>query len=104
MLVDGKLDISTTGAPMMFKTFAQKWLDGYVENNLKWNSRRYYADMIRRIPDDLQRKTRITSYNVCYTKLLRAPLAPMRAVPPGSYDLKLYGGNAGLDTLPNNFV
>lgn len=57
MLVDGKLDISTTGAPMMFKTFAQKWLDGYVENNLKWNSRRYYADMIRRIPDDLQRKT-----------------------------------------------
>ncbi len=36
--------------------YADTWKDGYVENNLKWNTRRYYADMIQRIPEEMKAK------------------------------------------------
>jgi integrase len=34
--------------------YADTWKDGHVENNLKWNSRRYYADMLQRIPEEMK--------------------------------------------------
>jgi integrase len=36
--------------------YADKWEAGHVANNLKWNSRRYYADMLQRIPDKMKAK------------------------------------------------
>ena len=33
--------------------YADKWMTGYVEHNLKWNSKRYYTDMLKRIPADI---------------------------------------------------
>ena len=34
--------------------YADKWMTGYVEHNLKWNSKRYYTDMLKRIPADIK--------------------------------------------------
>ena len=34
--------------------YADKWMTGYVEHNLKWNSKRYYTDMLKRIPDAMK--------------------------------------------------
>ncbi|TFH29149.1 MAG: hypothetical protein E4G97_07695 [Deltaproteobacteria bacterium] len=36
--------------------YADKWMTGYVEHNLKWNSKRYYTDMLKRIPDGVKRR------------------------------------------------
>jgi integrase len=37
-----------------FGKFAEAWMEGTVANNLKWNTKRYYADMLKRIPDSIQ--------------------------------------------------
>lgn len=37
-----------------FREYAEKWMTGTVANNLKWNTRRYYVDMLKRIPDSIQ--------------------------------------------------
>ena len=39
---------------LTFGEYADKWQKGHVENNLKWNSKRYYADMLQRIPEDMK--------------------------------------------------
>lgn len=46
--------------------YADTWKDGHVEKNLKWNSKRYYADMLRRIPDEMKARAlaEITRENV----------------------------------------
>jgi len=40
-----------------FEDFSKTWLEGHVETNLKWNSRRYYADMLKRIPASIGRRS-----------------------------------------------
>lgn len=37
-----------------FREYAEKWMTGTVANNLKWNTQRYYIDMLKRIPDSIQ--------------------------------------------------
>jgi len=37
-----------------FRKFAEAWMEGTVANNLKWNTKRYYTDMLKRIPDSIQ--------------------------------------------------
>jgi integrase len=37
-----------------FRKFAETWMTGTVANNLKWNTKRYYTDMLKRIPDSIQ--------------------------------------------------
>jgi len=37
--------------------YADTWKDGHVENNLKWNSKRYYADMLQRIPEEMKSRS-----------------------------------------------
>jgi integrase len=39
---------------LTFGDYADTWKAGHVENNLKWNGRRYYADMLQRIPEEMK--------------------------------------------------
>lgn len=39
-----------------FEDYSKRWIKGHVAKNLKWNTRRYYADMLQRIPISLQRR------------------------------------------------
>ena len=40
-----------------FDRYSKLWLQGHVAKNLKWNTRRYYADMVERIPASLKSRT-----------------------------------------------
>ena len=44
------------GQRITFKEYAGKWMAETVAKNLKWNTRRYYEDMLKRIPDSIQEK------------------------------------------------
>jgi len=37
-----------------YREYAETWMTGTVANNLKWKTRRYYTDMLKRIPDSIQ--------------------------------------------------
>ena len=39
-----------------FGEYTEKWMAGYVEHNLKWNTKRYYADMLKRIPEEMKNR------------------------------------------------
>lgn len=45
---------ATAEKKVTFKEYAEKWMEGTVAKNLKWNTHRYYVDMLKRIPDDIQ--------------------------------------------------
>jgi len=34
--------------------YADTWEEGHVETNLKWNTKRYYADMLQRVPEEMK--------------------------------------------------
>src|SRR3972149_11216047 len=34
--------------------YADTWTEGHVETNLKWNTKRYYTDMLQRVPEEMK--------------------------------------------------
>jgi integrase len=55
-IVRKDFSLNVTRERVTLGDFSETWFKGHVEMNLKWNTRRYYADMLQRIPESLKRR------------------------------------------------
>jgi hypothetical protein len=55
-IVRKDFSLNVTRERVTLGDFSETWFKGHVEMNLKWTTRRYYADMLQRIPESLKRR------------------------------------------------